>query len=198
MKHIISGTNRPGSRTRQVAEIVRAIYQDLGEEVEIIDLAQLPMQTLTGNEYGGALPQVMLEVMEKINNSEGLIVIAPEYNGSMPGALKYFIDHWKYPDTFEHRPVCFIGLGGLFGGLRPVEHLQQVFGYRNSYVFPQRIFLINIWQQLKNGAIQDPVLNSLMQTQARDFSRFVKALEGQGLDANAILKVKAQAAAAKV
>jgi NAD(P)H-dependent FMN reductase len=25
-----------------------------------------------------------------------LIFVVPEYNGSMPGILKYFIDHWKF------------------------------------------------------------------------------------------------------
>jgi NAD(P)H-dependent FMN reductase len=126
---------------------------------------------------------VLKAAIEKIDKSDGLIVVAPEYNGSMPGALKYFIDHLKYPDAFEGRPVCFIGLGGMFGGLRPIEHLQQVFGYRNSYVFPERIFIMNVWNHFKktdtnpDGEFRDGLILGLMKQQARDFSRFVDALK---------------------
>ncbi|MGE0632228.1 MAG: NADPH-dependent FMN reductase [Pseudobdellovibrionaceae bacterium] len=190
MKHIISGTNRPGSRTKQISLIIQSIYQSLGEKVEMIDLAEMPLHHMTGKEYANSLHQDLNQFVQQVNNSEGLIVVVPEYNGSMPGVLKYFIDHWKYPDTFEGRPICLVGLGGMFGGLRPVEHLQQIFGYRNSYIFPQRVFIANIWQQLKEGRIVDPVINDLLKKQAIDFTKFVKALESQKLDANAILAAR--------
>jgi NAD(P)H-dependent FMN reductase len=86
--------------------------------------------------------------------------------------------------------VCFIGLGGLFGGLRPVEHLQQVLGYRNAFIFPQRIFLQNIFTNLKDGEITDSLLKSLLVKQAEDFQKFVLALEAVGLDANSINKLR--------
>jgi len=111
-------------------------------------------------------------------------MIVPEYNGSYPGALKYFIDHWVYPDSFEFRPVTFIGLGGKFGGLRPVEHLQQVFGYRNGFVYPERVFLTDIFGILKDGQIQNPVLMKLLESQVTGFQKFVKGLQTVGLDAN--------------
>lgn len=182
MKQIIVGTNRKGSRSRQVADLIQKIYKSLGEDVGMIDLADLPLHELTGEHYGKETP--LNEAIQTVNRSTGLIFIVPEYNGSMPGALKYFIDHWKYPDSFEHRPVCFVGLGGMFGGLRPVEHLQQVMGYRNAFVFPQRIFLQNVWNTLKDGTLSDKLSNELLLKQAQDFQRFTTALESVKLDAN--------------
>lgn len=184
MKHIIVGTNRRGSRSRQIANLIQNIYQGLGEKVGIIDLAELPLHELTGEHYGKETPHTLNEAIQTVNRSTGLIFIVPEYNGSMPGALKYFIDHWKYPDSFEHRAVCFVGLGGMFGGLRPVEHLQQVMGYRNAFVFPQRIFLQNIWTTLKDGVLGDKISNELLLKQAQDFQKFTTALESVKLDAN--------------
>ena len=187
MKQVIVGTNRRNSRSRQVANLVQKIYQDLGEKVEILDLAELPMHELTGEQYGqqGLHPQLEGPVTT-VTQSSGIIFIVPEYNGSMPGVLKYFIDHWKYPESFEHRPVCFIGLGGIFGGLRAVEHLQQVMGYRNAFVFPQRIFLQNVWTLMKDGQIGDKLIMDLLIKQAQDFQKFTKGIESVGLDANAI------------
>jgi NAD(P)H-dependent FMN reductase len=187
MKHIIVGTNRRGSRTRQLAEVIHRLYQDQGEEVGIIDLAQLPFEELTGEQYQGGLTPRWVEAVNEINHSEGLIFVVPEYNGSLPGALKYFMDHWKYPDSYEYRPVCFVGLGaGPFSGIRPIEHLQHIMGYRNAFQFPVRVFLTNVSKNFVNGEVQDPNVMQLLKNQVVGFQKYVKALESQGLDANSI------------
>lgn len=184
MKHIIVGTNRPESRSLEVAKIVQEEFKANGEEVEIIELSDLPLSQLTGAEYSADKPEKLLEMNAKIDSSDGLIVIAPEYNGSMPGILKLFIDHMSFPKAFESRPVCFIGLGGRFGGLRPVEHLQQVFGYRNAYIFPIRVFLINVWNILRDGKIHEEETAQLLKDQVKGFQKFTKALNSENLHAN--------------
>jgi chromate reductase, NAD(P)H dehydrogenase (quinone) len=195
VKYIISGTNRPKSRTRQVSNLIQKLYAETGEKVEILDLVELPFQELTGEHYSGnGLHQTWSDAVAKVTASDGLIFVVPEYNGSLPGALKYFIDHWVFPDSFEARPVCFVGLGGLFGGLRPIEHLQQVMAYRNSFQFPLRVFLMNIFKILQDGDIIEPVSKQLLKDQVVGFQKFVKALESQELHANAVLRKKKAAA----
>jgi chromate reductase len=189
MKYIISGTNRPGSRSLQICHIVQKIYRALGEEIELIDLKTLDIHTANGD-YGDSASPEMKSAIVKINRAEGLVIVCPEYNGSYPGVLKYFIDHWKYPESFEFRPVAFIGLGGKFGGLRPVEHLQGVFGYRNAFIYPERVFLFDIWNHLKEGEIADQQTMALLKSQAVGFQKFTKALESVGLDANSRPKTK--------
>lgn len=185
MKYILVGTNRPYSNSRKIADRIQAMYKELDETVEILDLKDFPFHELKGELYGKTLPDNVAPWIQKINNSEGLIVIVPEYNGSMPGVLKYFIDFWSYPEAFEHRPVCFVGLGGMFGGLRPVEHLQQVFGYRNSFIFPDRVFLQNVWKQIDaQGEITDKTASELLMNQAKGFKSFCWALQSEKLDAN--------------
>ena len=51
--------------------------------------------------------------------------------------------------VFEHRAVSFVGLGGRWEDCDPIEHLQQVFGYRNSFQYPDRVFITNVWDVLK-------------------------------------------------
>lgn len=188
MKYVIVGTDRPGSNSKKVAELVRELYaKNHGETVEILDLGEIVKGLQTGPQYGAVSHPILTEAAHKVEKSDGLILVVPEYNGSMPGVLKYFIDHLKYPDAFEARPVCFIGLGGMFGGLRPVEHLQQVFGYRNAYVFPERIFLMNVHQHYKKsdanpeGTLKDPMILSLLQKQIAGFRKFVDALKSAEL-----------------
>jgi chromate reductase, NAD(P)H dehydrogenase (quinone) len=182
MIYILSGTNRRGSRTRQVAEQVLQKFKKHTKDVEIIDLTDLPFQELNDSHYGGRnLPTVIGAAVEKINKSEGLVVITPEYNGSMPGVLKFFIDHWSYPTSFEFRPIAFVGLGMRWGGMRPVEHLQQIFNYRNAFIYPERVFINNIDTALKDGVLGDQMVNELLDKQANGFVRFIAGLKEQKL-----------------
>lgn len=190
MRYIIAGTNRPGSLSLLLAQHIQKIHAQLGEAYEILDLAKLDLSQLNGSQYSKNQPDGLREWIHKISGSRALVFVVPEYNGSFPGVLKYFIDHWTYPDCFEYRPLCFVGLGGRFGGLRPVEHLQQVFGYRNSYIFPERVFISNCWQIIKKESIMDPTIESLLQHQAQYFNRFVQALDSHQLDSISALKEK--------
>ncbi len=186
MIYIISGTDRKGSKTLEVAKIVQREFKLLNQETHILDLADLPLNTLHVANYGKNIPPLIRDVVDKLDKADGILVVTPEYNGSFPGILKYFIDHFSYPETFEYRPVAFIGLGWRFGGLRPVEHLQQVFNYRNSYVFPERIFITNAPQVVADGELKDENCFKLLQKQAKGFMKFIQALKSQGIDANSV------------
>ena len=148
---IIVGTNRTGSASAQVADFVAKVYDELGINNSVLDIADLPPETFSPDAYVEKPPRV-IEFTEQILASSGLFVITPEYNGSMSGALKLFIDMLPFPESFEDRPVSYIGISaGQFGGLRPVEHLQQVFGYRNALNFPRRVFIPDVESVMKQS-----------------------------------------------
>lgn len=188
MKYIIAGTDRPESNTLKVSKYIQAIYENLGEVVELIDLKDLK-GLLHNDLHYGKPSEALKPYLDKVMASEGLIVVCPEYNGSMPGVLKYFIDHLKFPESFEFRPVCFVGLGGMFGALRPVEHLQQVFGYRNAFVYPERVFIMNVFKVLgADGKVQDEHIKQLLVKQATGFQKFTQALSAYKIDANSVIE----------
>lgn len=191
MKYIIAGTDRPDSNTLKIAKYVQSLYLSLGEKVEIIDL-RIAKEHLHADLQYGKHSDGMKPYLDKIVESDGLIVVCPEYNGSMPGVLKYFIDHLKFPESFEYRPVCFVGIGsGAFGGLRPVEHLQQVFGYRNAFIFPERVFVMNAFKVINaENEVTDPLLKELFLRQAQGFQKFSKALGDAKIDANSFIASK--------
>lgn len=188
---IVSGTDRKDSNTYKLAQYIQGLYQAIGQQSEIIDLAEVRESLSKGPFYGKDQPEDLRKWTQQILKSDGLVMVVPEYNGSYPGILKYFIDHMKFPESFENRPVSFVGLGGVFGGLRPVEHLQQVFGYRNAYIFPQRVFMMNVHKIFVhsggNSSVTDPLIKDLLDQQVKGFSRFIAALNDSGLSANRIL-----------
>lgn len=182
---IVAGTDRKGSNTRKVADLVKTLFTEHGAETELIDLAELRPALADGPYYGKAVgPEALVKAQEAVLRADGVYICVPEYNGSMPGALKYFIDHWKYPDAFEFRPFALCGLGTTWGGLRPVEHLQGVFGYRNAFIYPERVFLRDIFKLMQDGTLNDAFMMDLLKKQVRGFTAFVQALKEAGLDAN--------------
>ena len=177
MKYIISATNRANSKTFKTARIVQKIYQNLDCPIEIISLKSIDFSALIKKPYSNSLDKNIQQVITKINKSSGLVIICPEYNGSFPGIFKFFIDHWTYPETFEFRPMSFIGLGGQWGGLRAVEQMKQIMGYRKAFIYPESVFLRNIEALLKQNKIQDPQITALLNKQAKNFLKFISALE---------------------
>ena len=176
---LIVGTNRPASNTRKVAAVVEEIYAGLNVPLRVLDLAQLPLEIFSPAAYAEK-PKSFQSFAAAVLTSAGLHVVTPEYNGSVPGVLKYFIDMLKFPESFEQRPVCFTGLAaGVWGALRPVEQLQAIFGYRNAHIFPTRVFLPQIYNLLDDaGKLKDAELLERLQTQAAGFVEFVEKLKG--------------------
>lgn len=179
---IISGTNRPGSNTRKVAGHVEAVYKALGVPFQVLDLAQMPPEIFDPASYGEK-PAAFSKFTDAILAADGLVIVTPEYNGGIPGVLKYFIDMLPFPESFEHRPVCFIGLAaGIWGALRPVEQLQAIFGYRNAYIYPERVFMPGIGKLLdERGQFTSPDMEKRLNGQAAGFVGFVEKLRGKKL-----------------
>ena len=159
MISLIVGTNRPGSNSRKVAAHLEEIYAELKVPLRVLDLAQLPPEIFSPASYAEK-PKTFQPFADAVLQSDGLHVVTPEYNGGMPGVLKYFIDMLKFPESFERRPVCFTGVAaGIWGALRPVEQLQAIFGYRNAHLYPERVFLPQINNLLDaSGRLKDAEL----------------------------------------
>jgi NAD(P)H-dependent FMN reductase len=176
---LIVGTNRPGSNTRKVARHVEEIYAALRVPLHVLDLAHMPAEIFNPASYEEK-PRSFTPFADAILQALGLVVVSPEYNGGMPGVLKYFIDMLKFPESFERRPVCFVGLAaGVWGALRPIEQLQLIFGYRNAYLYPERVFLPQINSLLNSdGHLKDPELLGRLKKQAEGFVEFVERQKG--------------------
>ena len=174
---LLSGTNRPGSNTRKIAAIIAGLYQEIGHPVDILDLADLPQEIFLPQSYGQK-PASFAPFSQAILQSDGVHIVTPEYNGGIPGVLKYFIDMLKFPESFEHRPVAFTGVAaGMWGALRPVEQLQAIFGYRNAYICPERVFLPHVSDLLSDeGKLTDDSLVERLRSQATAFAAFAGQL----------------------
>jgi chromate reductase len=174
---IISGTNRPESNALRVSRALLAHYGAANVPAELFSLAELPCNVFHHDSYATKPPE-MVAVQNRVLAAAGLHVVTPEYNGSFPGVLKYFIDLLKFPESFEHKPVSFVGeAAGAWGALRAVEQLQHIFGYRNAHIYPQRVFIPMVREKFDaSGKLIDPELDARLAKQVQGFANFVKRL----------------------
>lgn len=174
---ILSGTNRPGSNTRKIAGHLKTVYESLSESPGFLDLAELPPGVFAPESYAQK-PAAFAPFAHAVVEADGLVVVTPEYNGGIPGVLKYFIDLLPFPESFERKPVCFVGLAaGIWGALRPVEQLQSIFGYRNAFIYPERVFLPRVNDLLgEDGTLGDAASKKRLHEQAAGFVSFVHRL----------------------
>src|SRR6202000_2029642 len=93
-------------------------YRDANIKTDFLSLADLPREVFDGTAYA-AKPPGMVAIQQRVLDAAGLHVVTPEYNGSFPGVLKYFIDMLQFPESFDRKPVAFTGeAAGTWGALR--------------------------------------------------------------------------------
>jgi len=177
---VISGTNRNGAKSLALARHITQLHADAGEETRLLDLAQLPLEALAPTAYDEKPPALHDGFIEPVLAAQGLVVVTPEYNGGFPGALKLLIDLLPFPEAFEDRPVCFVGISaGASGAVRPVEQLQGVFGYRYAYIYPRRVFLPAVYKLVNEaGEITDEEIAGRLEKQASGFRQFIQQVKG--------------------
>jgi chromate reductase len=93
-------------------------------------------------------PVSVLDLRSHVRQADGLLIASPEYNASVPGALKNAIDWLSRPDgdtasPLAGTPVAIIGASqGPLGTARAQMALRQILQKVNSVVVQQPEFML--------------------------------------------------------
>ncbi|RZK90140.1 MAG: NADPH-dependent oxidoreductase [Hymenobacter sp.] len=169
MLTLLVGTSRPHSRTRRVADFYATLLDELGAPYQFLDLTDLPADLLTEALYHNAgQHEEFNRLIAPLDASDKLVIFAPEYNCSIPGALKAFIDALPYPGGIRGKKAALVSLSsGSQGGLLAMSHLTDILFYLGTAVLPQRVRLPNISQLLStDGQITDSLMRQVLREQA--------------------------------
>lgn len=108
----IAGSLRSGSYN---AALLRAAVEASPPElrVEIASIAGIPLYDGDVEEQAG-IPAPAAELKDRIAAADGLLLVTPEYNNSLPGVFKNAIDWMSRPMSdigrvFAGKPVALIG-----------------------------------------------------------------------------------------
>ncbi|MEM6312499.1 MAG: NAD(P)H-dependent oxidoreductase [Planctomycetota bacterium] len=174
---VIAGTNRPDANALRVAKLILAKYQNAGVPASLYSLSEMPQAIFEPTCYAEK-PAGWSDTTDRVVNAAGLHVVTPEYNGSFPGVLKYFIDMLPFPDAFDDKPVTFTGeAAGNWGAFRSIEQLMGIFGYRNARIYATHTYIPGVGSALTDsGALKDEDNDKRISEQCFGFAKFCTSL----------------------
>ncbi|PHK99977.1 NADPH-dependent FMN reductase [Neolewinella marina] len=169
---VISGTNRPESRTRLFADYFVSILDELGQSPRLLDLADIHHGYVQEEMYTGKPGDPRLHDLQReyIQPTRKFAVFVPEYNGSYPGVLKLFLDGISvldYAGNFNGKHVALIGVAsGRAGNLRGMDHLADVFAHMGAWVLPNRLPISGVENLLSGDELSDADTKNALRLQA--------------------------------
>lgn len=185
---VISGTNRPGSRTKVVADLFYELLQEsTNEEVRFLDLVDLNIPMLTNNMYdkSGQHPSISDIQDNVLVPSDLWVIISPEYNGSYPGVLKLLIDALsirRYKETFSEKKAVLIGVAtGRAGNFRGMEHLTGLLNYLNMLIMPNKLPISSVDQFMDNEMKLADSIKNLLRNYILEMLEFNKLISKEAV-----------------
>ncbi|OXB86659.1 NADPH-dependent FMN reductase [Geobacillus thermocatenulatus] len=118
------GSLRKDSYNRKLAEWMRERYKDKFQ-LDIADIGALPHYN-QDDELNP--PEVVAAFKRQVANADGVLIVTPEYNWSVPGVLKNALDWLSRVDkVLVNKPVMIAGVStGMMGTIRAQLHLRQI------------------------------------------------------------------------
>ena len=133
---ILSSSIRTGRKSHNVALYFQNYLSDnYPVHVEILDLKEYDFPLFEAPlKYQKSPSDSVVEFKNKIISSDGILIVTPEYNGSIPASLKNAID--VLYEEWHRKPVAFSTVSsGDFGGLQALTHLQFIFWKIRAWTF---------------------------------------------------------------
>ncbi|MBX8484923.1 NADPH-dependent FMN reductase [Pseudomonas cichorii] len=123
---VLVGSLRKDSINRKIALALADLAPDT-LKLNIVEIGDLPLYNEDID--GASAPQAYTRFREQLAGADGLLFVTPEYNRSVPGALKNAIDVGSRPygkSAFGGKPGAVISASpGAIGGFGANHHLRQ-------------------------------------------------------------------------
>ncbi|HZS05761.1 MAG TPA: NAD(P)H-dependent oxidoreductase [Blastocatellia bacterium] len=143
-----AGSLREHSYNRRVLQTAIKGAEKAGAEVTAVDLRDYPMPIYNPDDHGrDGFDENALRFQGLLARHDGLLIASPEYNGSLPAALKNAIDwasrqsgSYRKSDVFPGKVAAIMTASpGSLGGLRSLAHLRGVLSSVGVNVLPAEV-----------------------------------------------------------
>jgi chromate reductase len=172
----ISGSLRRGSHNRK---LIRAAGTLLPPGVELAEWDGLAGLPAFDEDLEHSPPEPVRELLEAIEGADALLTATPEYNASLPGALKNAID-WAsrpFPDNvLRNKPSAVVGAStGLFGAVWAQAEVRKALKASGAHVLESELPVGMAYAAFDDdGSLADPELTARLGDLLGDLCREIR------------------------
>lgn len=133
----------------------------------------------------GKFPAEVTAWGDAIRSADGVVIVSPEYNWTIPGGLKNAID-WvsRFKEVpFKEKPVALQSCaGGALGGARMQYHLRQSLTSIDALIFGKPEIFVSFSAKKfdeKTLELTDQPTIDIVKQQLTGFEKFIRRMNGR-------------------
>ncbi|MGA3250451.1 MAG: NADPH-dependent FMN reductase [Paraburkholderia sp.] len=173
----LSGSLRQTSYSSAVLNTIGEQLRSQGHGLDLLNIGDYPHYNQDIEEAG--LPEVVALGRKLVEQSDGIVIVAPEFNHGIPGVLKNTLDWLSRPafaSCFQGKPAFFCTISpGALGGVRAQYQLRETLSSMLCEVVPMpEIVIPHVNKKVENGIFTDkPTIDFI----SASIGRVIRAIE---------------------
>jgi FMN reductase len=173
----IAGSLRTDSYSQVALQIAAQKVAALGATVEILDLRKMQLPFCDGGDDYPNYPDVQ-RLKDTVSSADGLILVSPEYHGSISGVLKNTLDLMSF-DQLAGKVAGFISILGGQNNSNALNDLRVILRWVHAWSIPEQIGIGQAWQAFTpEGNISDEKLDKRFDLFAQSLVENTRKLRG--------------------
>ena len=173
----IQGSLRAGSYSRQALKIALDKVEQLGAEVEFLDLETLHLPFCNGAKSYPEHPDVA-KFQAAVAAADGLILATPEYHGSVSGVLKNALDLLSF-EQLEGKVLAAISILGGQVNSNALNDLRLIARWVHAWMIPDQVAIGQAWKAFDaEGNLTDLKIEERLEEMAKSLVQATHQLRG--------------------
>ena len=179
---LICGSLRKGSYNAALGRMAPKLAPPALKLHDAPSFADMPIYNFDVQNSSGFPPEVTAWA-DAIRAADGILIVSPEYNWSIPGGLKNAID-WvsrMKDQPFKDKPVALQSASGaLLGGSRMQYHLRQCLTSIDALIFGRPEVIVTFAPQKFDAEtleLKDEITRDMIKLQLAGFAKFIERVK---------------------
>ncbi len=173
---ILPGSLRKDSYNRKLAQIWAIAFKQKNIGAYIATSEELNAPLINEDEN---FPEALTQLSAKVAKAKGVLIVTPEYNGSISPVIKNFID-WTStldPHPWKGLPVLLSGTSpGAMGAISGLTHTRTPLDRLTAHVYPQSFGVPHGDKEVGGTTLSDEKKQKNLEKLRDDFLAFCQKL----------------------
>lgn len=175
---LFAASLRKDSVNKKLIQLTAKLLQDAGHTVDLAEFSEFTAPLYDGDiQTEKGIPENITQFATRMKQADALIISSPEYNFTMPGTLKNFID-WVSritPMPWRNQSILLMSASpSLVGGNRGLWNTRIPLECCGAHVYPDMFSLADAYNAFnQNGQLNNEKLQQLLTSMLTEFASYL-------------------------